>query len=389
MFGLSEVERPVFRSNSAYHVVLFDRLSAPERERLAPLRRDPNFYGVIAPCDPSSARALLGVSRDVALLLLTLQQPGPLPSYVADANDPELERLLEQLVLDGVLEVRSHDGFVSGPAALRGLASQAVAGRIARLSHAALVYASAVDVEGDDDVEALLYRFNHTPLTPALSACIPTGEALRDFLRLDRGPTSALLAEHWTEYEAKETDAWIQWSAAGHDVGLDDREPTFKVYVSPTFAALPDAFARTVAVLADAGVYAFKVGGTARDLARADKLVIYFRDREHALDCGVTIAAELAGLPAQGVPFTAELGSDGLVSWGVDPGDRVGRQSESSWRRWVCRRLARYIAVARERHDDDVPPWRFALERLRLDGVDTARWEPDVTRFARERWASA
>jgi len=331
---------------------------------------------------------MMAASREVALLLLTLQEPGSLPSYVVGANDPEIDRTISQLLLDGVLEMEVAGEFVSGAAALRGVTTASdEQGRIAKISREAVIYASALDTESALDIEARLYMYNQTPLTPAWSREIPNRRAVRSFLGVDHGPTAALIKEHWRESDG-DADAWIQWIAT-EPRGADatGRSASYKVYVSPVVGALPDAFATTVRVLADAGVAAFKVGATPRDVARPDKLVAYFRTRERALECARLLADELAGTKAQGVPFSAAVGDAGVVSWGMDPADQLGRPPETSWRRWICRRLAHYIAAAGAAPSADVPPWQFALERLRLDGVDTTRWEPDAEQLNRATWS--
>ena len=377
-----------FRLSPEHHVVLFDRLSRAERERLAPLRRDPSFYGVIRSDGGARETTMIAASRDVALLLLTLREPGRLPSYVVDAADPEIDRTIAQLVLDGVLEVEAAGGFVSGAAALRGFSGASSArGHIATISREALVYASMLDTESPLDVEARLYMYNQAPLTPALSKTIPNRSAVRSFLGIDRGPSTALLNTLWEESGA---DAWIQWTSKhATESTVMHRAPMYKLYLSPTIEALPQVFETTVRILADAGVNAFKVGGSPRDLARPDKLVAYFRSRGRALECGELLSAALSGTTVQGVPFSAALHDDGLVSWGMDPADQLGRAPETSWRRWICRRLAHYLTAKSSASDGAVPPWEFALERLRLDGVDTARWEPDADRMNRETWAAS
>ena len=333
---------------------------------------------------------MIAASRDVALLLLTLQEPGSLPAYVLNANDPDIDRTISQLLLDGVLEIEIGGAFVSGAAALGGVSTAGEErGRIAQISREALVYASNLDTDSSLDTEARLYMYNQAPLTPAWSSKLPNRRAVRSFLGIDQGPTAALINEYWRESEG-DADAWIQWvSTETRGVPATARSASYKLYVSPVMSALPEAFATTVRVLADAGVAAFKVGATPRDVARPDKLVAYFRTRERALECARCIADELSGTNAQGVPFSAGVDDDGLVSWGMDPADQLGRPPETSWRRWICRRLAHYIAAAAAESNGGVPPWQFALERLRLDGVDTTRWEPDPEQLNRATWSSS
>ena len=385
------LERRTFRLSTKHQVVLFDRLPPAQQARLAPLRRDPEFYGVVVLRGELAPSAMIAASRDVALLLLTLQEPGPLPAYVADRRNPEIDRAIEQLILDGILEIESDGRFVSGPSALGKQDSEnAQLGRVAALSQAATIYASAFDTRDKLDMEARLYRYNYSPISPAWSARIPTYGALRDFLRLDHGPTAALINRRWETLPHDDSDAWIQWMTRDGDaVRPSARDVNYKLYVSPALADLPSVFATVVEVLAEADAPAFKVGGTPRDVARPDKIVAYFRNRQRALECGELLCARLGGARVQGVPFSAEIGAEGLVSWGVDPADIPGREAQSSWRRWVCRRLAQYLTAAVANPSPDMPAWRFALERLRLDGVDTTTWEPDVTIMNAGAWGAA
>ena len=154
------------------------------------------------------------------------------------------------------------------------------------------------------------------------------------------------------------------------------------MYVSPRPEALPEALQRTVATLAELGAPTFKVGDNLHDLLRPDKLVIYFGSREELDEVAERLVPALAGLPAQGVPFTAALGGDGLVSWGIDPPPEeytLPWLGAESWRIWITNRLATALVAAREAEPDGpdgIEGWRFALERLRLEGVDTGTWAP-------------
>src|SRR5207244_9262585 len=87
-----------FRLSARHSVVLFDRLPASQRERLAALRRDPEFFGVIMSRDGVSPATMIAASRDVALLLFTLRAPGPLPSYITDAANPDIQRTIDKLI---------------------------------------------------------------------------------------------------------------------------------------------------------------------------------------------------------------------------------------------------------------------------------------------------
>jgi hypothetical protein len=122
---------------------------------------------------------------------------------------------------------------------------------------------------------------------------------------------------------------------------------------------------------------AFKVGADAAGLLRPDKMVAYFDNFEALAAVADSLADALAGVSAHGVPFSAEITSDGLLSWGVDPPREErppGWSGGQSWRLWVTNRLAGALLAARGQGVEE--PWRFALERLRVEGVDVERWVP-------------
>ena len=379
-------ERRLLRLHPDRRVVLFDRLPADLRERLAPLRRDPDFYGVVATGELGPETPMVSVTRDVALLLLTLRDPGTLPAYVVDARRNDIESTLSQLIFDGILEVERDGAFVSGAAAIENADEEPAAlGRLAAISQEALdVAASLVDAT-PADLEGRLYTHNFAPIGPRWSARLGDRAAIRRYLGIDDGPRARAIRGAWHGF--REVDGWSVWST---NIAVQsrptEREVTYKLYVSPTMDALPDTLIKAAPIFAEAHAFSFKVGASIRDVARPDKLVAYFDTRERALECGEMLAESLAGTPTQGVPFTADAGADGLVSWGVDPPDRPGWVGDASWRRWVCRRLAHYLAAALAAPTDDSSPTRFATERLRLDGVDTRSWAPDATRLANPAW---
>jgi hypothetical protein len=89
----------------------------------------------------------------------------------------------------------------------------------------------------------------------------------------------------------------------------------------------------------------------------------------------------LQGCSAHGVPFTAELGGDGLLSWGRDPppDPAHGRQT-LSWRTWITWRLAEGLMASAPVCGD---PCAEALKRIAAAGVDARTWAPVDDIFAR------
>jgi hypothetical protein len=383
------------RASPLYELVLYDRLPAPERAALAELARDPGFYGVLRLRD-GSGPALKSVDRDTALLFLTLREPGPLPSYVRAQLGEAAPRTVARLVADGVLEVEIGGAFVSGPAALarRGPADwPESAGRIAALSSSALRYGQALAAAQTTDPSLLawrLYSYNRQPLTPRWRRLLPTPEAMARHLGIGAGGANRkLLDRGWTPVEMTGWLAWWSRSRAGDAAGGRSGGPTWKLYVSPRPEGLAEGFGEGFGAILEALTAAradqFKVGADAGGLLRPDKIVAYFPSYERLAAAAASVLARLDGVPAQGVPFTAEIGGGGLLSWGVDPPD--GERSvlgggRESWRVWVAHRLAWALLAARGTADSPeetrIEPWRFALERVRLDGVDTETWTPSA-----------
>lgn len=377
------------RANPDYELVLLDRLDAAQRELLAQADADADLYGVLRPRH-ADRLAPCAVSADTALLFLTLAEPAPLPGYVRARLGEEAGRTIARLVLDGVLELERDGAYVSGPEAGALLASpraEAGSGRVGELSRAALRYAQELTHLPPDRLAHRLYAYGTLPLAPRLRRRLDGPAAVARATGLaPGGPARAALAAGWVEADGGDAQAhWRQWRA--HAASGPHRVPgggSWKLYVSPALDALPEAVAAVAGELAGArGAIAFKVGRDLRGVCRPDKLVAYF-DRLDDLRAGAERVRErLAGCPAQGVPFTAAIGGDGLLSWGADPPSEPPSAPRTSWRLWVAERLAEQLAAARGRDADadadgreQLAPWQFALQRLQLSGVDTDSWVP-------------
>ncbi|MET0555438.1 MAG: hypothetical protein ABW221_20515 [Vicinamibacteria bacterium] len=368
-----------FRAGSLFDLVVFDRLPHAEQAPLAELRADPDFYGVLRP-RPGSGRTVKVAGRDVALLFLTLGTPGPLPFFVWGEDPEDAAREVLDLVLDGVLEMEEEGAFVCGSAALRLAAPGASgpSGRIGRLSQEALRHVEALALDDPNEIAGRLYGYGRLPVSPDWERRLPDAAAVLAFVgAAPGGPVARQLEAGWDRGPAGKSPGWIAWSPrAAHDRA--GGRAVHKLYVSPQPESLPQAFAALVDVLARRGHRPFKVGDAAPGVLRPDKLVAYFADVEELQAAAQELAERLPGLAAHGVPFSAEAGGDGLLSWGMDPpaSERaVAWQEPESWRLWLARRLAAALLAAR-RDGSDLPPHRFAVERLRREGVDVDRWTP-------------
>ncbi len=169
---------------------------------------------------------------------------------------------------------------------------------------------------------------------------------------------------------------WILWKRT-------DAPPlvgaTYKAYISPARAALGEAFDALVPLLRAAAPPVLKVGKDAYGISRPDKFVVYFASRAELDEFTSAAVPLLDGIPAHGVPFTAAVDEDGLVSWGIDPDHgQVSRGwlDHESWRMWVTGRIAAAVARLDRPDRDGDALWPYVLGRLAVEGVDPVAWTP-------------
>ncbi len=375
------ITEKTFRASPDYELVLYDRLNGEEQSSLHHLALDADAYGILKP-SRATGLSIKSVSRDAALLFLTLREPGPLPHYVRSSLGSGYDETIATFVLDGVLEIEFEGRFVWGPAALRSLRTTHApahgSSAIGALSVAALQYADALDSTDVAEISTRLYTYNHVPAGPFWRSRIPSRDALLHYLGLrDADVIAARLAKAWRSDAGDGAhQGWVSWRSRVIDATASS---AYKLYVSPMPAALRDAFEIVTGVVVASSATAFKIGSDLYGILRPDKIVLYFASFESLAETAETLRQRLAGIPAQGVPFTAAVAEDGLLSWGVDPpAGRAGPwwQARESWRLWLTNRLAAALAIAKRQGDDDVPTWQFALDRIALEGVDPATWAP-------------
>lgn len=374
-----------FRANPKYELILFDRLPDREKELLRDLQKDADLYGILRPCE-SSGLGLKSVDRDTALLFLTLRQPGTLPDYVLRTHGAGANDAIAQLVLDGLLEMDAGEGFRSGAAASAVICSAEQPpdgdGVTARLSLDALRYAQALHIDDIQQLSARLYFYNRVPLTPRWKKALPSREAVLRYLGIEEGGVNRrLLGENWSEAQVPlpYSTGWMQWQSRHPYTPVAHGRYGHKLYISAACESLPEALPAIVDVLSQSSASHFKIGSDAAGLLRPDKIVAYFATLDGVEHAAGLLAGRLRGCPAQGVPFTAQISEDGLLSRGADPptGDpTVGWLQRESWRLWITNRLATALLAAKAAAPAVVEPWRFALQRIRLEGVDTEHWSP-------------
>lgn len=339
----------------------------PDRhlQTLVGLGVDPGRGFGLLVAEPGSGLPDKLVDADAAELVTALQRPGRLPGWAAGQ--------VAELVLDGVIEVDSDAGFVAGPAAYEAIIGPArhpePTDRLGRLSYAALAYAERLRLPDAGQLTARLYAYHRVPLSHRWSAAYPDSHAVRDLL------TSPDLLRRWTGTTA---GGWLTWARKSNPGGAFP----YKLYVSPHIRDVPAALPALVSTLTSAGVARFKVGADAPGLLRPDKIVVYLASAVELSAVATAVAGALAGLAPHGVPFSAELAGDGLLSWGGDPDAEAGPvgAGPESWRLAVCRLLAESLvaataAVAAGRVRQ-LRPVDFALARLAAAGVDIRSFAP-------------
>ena len=133
--------------------------------------------------------------------------------------------------------------------------------------------------------------------------------------------------------------------------------------------------------LADApGVLGFKIGKTVDGVARPDKMVAYFSSLDDLHGGADRIHDEARGCRPHGVPFTAGVTDDGLLSWAIDPPRGPGGTGHhaivvelADMGLDAARRLPHRRSLERRGRAPEAggEAWQVALARLQLDGVDT------------------
>lgn len=332
---------------------------------------------VVRPRDPSTGAAF-AVSARTAFLIRRLRRPRVLKAVAPGPLRPEEAGSVVRLVLDGVLEIEIDGRFVSGPAAWDQLCDpprrRIPANRSARLTLEALAYGERLLPMPVALLAYRLYRYNTIPASPRWRARFPSSSAVAGWLGLDeieRQPR--FRTHHWiANARTGRSEPWFSWHRDPASQSQETGLPTYKLYVSPDPAGIRDVFQAAARLIIDSDAFAFKVGGDVFGVLRPDKLVAHFASHHSLMNTANALGSKLRGMRAQGVPFTAPLDANGLISLGVDPSSSAhgdGMEHES-WRLGIAGRLAGSIAVAASGSSGALTPAQFALARLTIDGID-------------------
>jgi hypothetical protein len=231
---------------------------------------------------------------------------------------------------------------------------------MAGLQHAQELGAASVEA-----VAARLYSWNRLPTS---AWCRVAWQA--DVLQAE---ASAAAGREWVlAASGPPSGAWWVWRPRAGS--LNTAGSVWKLYISPQPNQLGEAVRRAFAACAGLPVISLKYGGDAQGMLRPDKLVVHFETREAVHAASERLSPMLADCPVHGVPFSAELACDGLLSYGCDPPPgSPASHSGQSWRAWITRRLAEPLAYPTEFGPE---PWRAALAHVARAGVDPVTWAP-------------
>lgn len=356
------------RTSAQFEVVPLAELAQSEAQFGTALRADPSWFGILRPLDAD--RSAKSISRDVASLLEALQTPELMAPGHGLLTDPAHSRGLMRLLLDGVVEVEAEGGFRSGAAALPHLRSWGWLPELAAegLSLRAIEYGARLTTDDRIWLSGRLYGFNRWPLS-ARDHGVLSRRGIDDWLglkpealrRISRTWMSSDTAGPWRRFHGRTAPLGAATHKLYVSVGMDD--------VATALAASIDVFSRTKTP-------GFKVAGAIDEIARPDRLVAYFVDHESLFETAAVLDSALGGCSRQGVPFTAPIGTSGLLSWGMDPPPDPSRLpwQGPSWRRWVTDLLAGAILDAKS--EGPAAAGAISLARVAIEGIDPGTWTP-------------
>jgi hypothetical protein len=320
----------------------------------------------------------------VVKFLDMLSTPARLGDVVPDALHPGVQATVTKLILDGVLKVRVDGEFVCGVYAFaRCLDSEKMpdpVGLAEQLSLRATQYGEQLLPRTPRELAARLYGYNSVPAGARWASRLPTVDATRHYLGVDTAEIArAARTTGWSpSIDPSGEFPWFGWMAREATLPATKNgrtalkpRPVYKLYISVRPDHARAALAASAPEVFRSRAIALKIGAGVHGVLRPDKMVAYFRSYRDLEQAAASLDARLCELPAQGVPFTASISDNGALSWGIDPAVHLTEDPipRHSWRLRIVGRLATGLASVESTPTAGLPS-RFALARLRLDGID-------------------
>ena len=330
--------------------------------------------------------ARFGLDSEITAALASYSTPRRVSDGRSEPLDDNEQRGLARLVLDGVLEIESGGGFVSGLDAIPRLFEGQPASlrdSLAEPSRGALEYAHALMPIDASRLASRLYVYGSLPVSPRSLSRLADETAIATYMGLDdvkRHPSFARNA--WACVDTAGPSEWIAFRRRGIAVPPSSSRRLHKLYVG----VVPSELTRVLGALADdllsSEAVAFKVAGTPRGLRRSDKCVAYFPSREALERTSERIARCISGALPHRVPFAETCPASDCVWWSSDRSLGDDDSTQASGRYEVCALLALSLVIASRAREPSISAIDFALLRLTLDG-----W--DVTTFSNAAWKTS
>lgn len=370
-----------FLANPKWLLVEKGLLNQPGLPALADLLADENIFGIFKLQNHKVSTTSKIAYKDVALLFYHLNTPSPLPAFIKNSYDDETNAMIAKLVSDEILSIKTEEGFVSGADAGKCLfktetdATANTKNFLSQLSEKAIAFALKYKNVDQSFIATSLYTFNTLPILNA--------ERINDverFLGIGLNtPLEKELLKEWIKHPPTKSYNWIMWSRR-QETATTHVSVTYKLYVSPALFCFKEVFAKTVSLLSASNAFGFKTGADHNGLARPDKFIIYFSSYNDMLITAKKLKKMLTGYAVHGVPFTAQLDDNGLISWGIDPpSDEVIQQLEGgSWRAGVAEKISAAITHAAANNISEDKIINHIQQKMLTERIDPSTWTPQI-----------
>lgn len=382
----------IFRLNPIFEIIPVEELTEKQRTGFRRILSGKNIHSLLHA--PGKAEfSVKALNQPLAEFLENLREPQRVKDLLVkfrEESDKEIRQLLIQLILDGVLEVESNGGYLSGIEALNKVISPA-AHTAARdesrnktftheISKRALEFTLLSVYKHPRDLAWILYNFNRLPMNRARRLRLPDEESVSRFLDLDEDGCWQGMSEQIQPIAAERDDegnykpffqVWRSWRIGQKRKGKE--AAGYKVYLCPMPEDVPAVFKLVRENVAGTGAHAMKTARVASALLRCDKLIVYFRSISEALEFVEGLRKGTSSFRGQGIPFSYQVNRESpMISIGVDPPGKFG--IDNSWRRYVTDKLALAIqGCHREKADS---PLEYIRTNMRIFGVDIDEWRP-------------
>lgn len=376
-----------FRTSPLYTLREWNVLSHREKELISGLHDEENVYGVFSPTAAESQLSTKVAYHELALVYLHLSHSSLLPRYLTALHEDSLNKAIVQLVLDQVLEISWQQKFVSGVHA-----TEALFGKSLYTGHHAPDFISILSKQGIEYVLRLdtiemrvianrLYTYNTMSWDSSLKRDFSENTDIRDFVFSNSpGSLNSILNKEWHLINDPAKDYWLGWNHrhfADASYAQADRS-IYKLYISPVIHDLPKVMNIALPLLTSSEAFSFKIGNSIQGLLRPDKMVAYFDNKSLLMQAATELKNKLRGCKVQGVPFTAQIDDEGILSWGVDPpGSEVLEAIEGgSWRCKVTDQVALAVIQSKTEKLDHNEAIDFIGSRLFVAGINPNDWMP-------------